>query len=152
MGRLNKWVEENFTEEPNKPDEAKLSGIMGLPYHRFKDMPIHEVERAIFILGSWIYYIGYQLGVLEGRANAMENELNADIAFEAQKLKDGYFNERCDLAKANNPKLRERSSALYETKAQAGTLKEMKFAIKDKVDALKMIYYRRRKADERSND
>ncbi len=152
MGRLNEWVKENFTDEPNKPDEEKLSGIMGLPYARFREMPMHEVERAVFILGSWVYYIGYQLGVLEGRARAMENALNIDIAFEAQKLKDGYFPERCELAKANNPKLRDRSIKLFELKAQAGTLKEMKFAIKDKVDALKMIYYRRRKVNERSGE
>lgn len=144
MGKLNEWIKDNFSDEPVKPDEEKLNVIMSLPYSDFNKMKIWDIERAIFILSSWLYYIGYQFGVIEGRAKAITSAFNSELAFEAQKFKTGYFEERRELAKANSPTLTDKSIEVYKITAQANTLKEMKFGIKERVDILKMIYYRKR--------
>ena len=145
MGRLQEWMEEKFVGQPDRPSEPALSLIMGLTHKNFNEMDIWKVEEAIFVLSSWLYYISYQLGTLEGRGNAMDNQLKGEITLAAQRIKSGYFDERFQLAKASDPKFRERSMEVFEIKAKAGTLKELKFSIKDKIDVLKMTYYRRRK-------
>ena len=150
MGKLDNWIEQTLDAKPDKPDEEKLNSIMCLDYSSFNKMKLWDIERAIYILSSWLYYVSYQHGILHGRSKAMRSNLDSEIAFEAQKYKSGYFEERKELAKSNNADLKDRSIKIYEIEAQSNSLKEIKFSIKDKIDVLKMIYYRKR-SNERPN-
>ena len=143
MGRLNDWLTENYIGEPHKPD-GDIRGILDIPYRDMNSFPAEDVERCVFVLNAWLYYISYQLGLLEGRTRANKTLVDDEITFASQKYDAYNFKEKYTLAKVNNRSLKEKSDKLLMEEAKVTSLKELKFAIRDKIDVVKMIYFRKR--------
>jgi hypothetical protein len=143
MGRLNDWLSENYIAEPIKPD-GDIRGILDIPYKDMNSFPAEDIERCVFVLNAWLYYISYQLGVLEGRTRANKTLVEDEITFAAQKYDAYNFKEKCALAKVNDKGLKQKSDKLLLEEAKVTSLKELKYAIRDKIDTVKMIYFRKR--------
>jgi len=90
MDRLKEWSD-TIIKEPAKPD-GDIDAILASSYDTIAKLPIGVIEKAIFILDSYIFYVTYRYGMTEAYIRYHEAK-NDTAGLVKERIKASHLKE-----------------------------------------------------------